>query len=74
MEWKTDLYNLCFTCLLDSTNESRPTTEAEAAYNLDCWKKEGDPDILRIISGLSISDFVAAWNDVYSYLNNGKGI
>ena len=67
---KSDLMNLCFSCLIDGTSEQRPISLEEAEYTLECWKEEGN-ELADETKGLTAEEFMKAWNQVLSYLHSG---
>lgn len=62
-----DLYNLCFSCLIDGCGEHQPITEEEAEYTLRCWKEEGCD--LPELDGVSAKEFADIWNQVFYQLH-----
>ncbi len=54
-----ELYNLCFSCLVNSS-EHQPITEEAAADLLDEWQEEGCD-----LSDLDAADLCEVWNQVF---------
>ncbi len=65
-----ELYNLCFSCLIDGGGEHMPMTEKEAADLISEWQEEGCE--LAEVEGLNAADLSEVWNQVFYQLHFGR--
>ncbi len=68
---KSELMNLCYSCLIDGCGEHKPITKEEAEYTLNCWQEEGN-ELSEETEGLTADEFMKAWNAVYAELMHIK--
>ena len=64
----SDLMNLCFSCLIDTTGENRSITLEDAEYPLQCWQEEGG-ELAEETADLTAEEFMDAWNHVFWLLH-----
>ena len=64
---KSELMNLCYSCLIDGCDEYKPITKDEAEYTLKCWQEE-ENELAEETEGLTVDEFMKAWNAVYAEL------
>jgi len=63
-ERKAELYNLCYSCLIDGSSDDEPMTAEDAEYTLNAWREEGDEELCEIIEGVSGAELAEIYNDV----------
>ena len=68
---RSELMNLCYSCLIDGYGEHGFITVEDAKYTLRCWREEGN-ELAAEIKDLSADEFMKAWNAVYAELTDIK--
>ena len=64
-----DLYNLCYSCIIDGGNDGEPMSYEDAEITLENWFEEGDEEIVSIIRGVDYRDFAKIYNNVLKQIH-----
>ena len=64
-----ELMNLCYSCLIDGTEDHAPITLEDASYTLRRWQEE-DADLAQDTADLTAEEFMNAWNQVFSIMRS----
>ena len=64
-----ELYNFCYSCIIDGCGEDSLMTVEDAEYNLENWIEEGDEEIVSVIRNVDAYDFARIYNKVLKELH-----